>query len=171
MEQTRKKLSSPNNRCPSSQCRRIIGNQCKIMNRMQKNNLKTKIWKLLFNRNSIWHGFSQQNGCWAHTSAGISMGYAAKESIISEIDTATVFLSTATRPRQSEWYIITPVPKKCWECTPSSMHIGGTCTYKIVEVKVSQVLNKHKSQNSWNQQLLVTMYCKTHGNSSSPVQE
>ena len=58
------------------------------------------------------------------------MGYAANESIISEIDTATVFLSTATRPRRSEWYIITPVPKKCWEWTPSSMQTGGTCTWK-----------------------------------------
>jgi hypothetical protein len=46
--------------------------------------------------------YNQQKGWQVHTSAGISMGYAAKESIISEIDTATVFLSTATRPRESE---------------------------------------------------------------------
>ena len=58
MEQTRKKLSSPNNRCSSSQCRWIIGNQRKIMNRVQKNNLKTKIWKSLFNRNSVCHTFT-----------------------------------------------------------------------------------------------------------------
>jgi hypothetical protein len=56
---------------------------------------------LFYGTERVCHSFynCEQN---KHTSAGISMGYAANESIISEIDTATVFLSTATRPRLSE---------------------------------------------------------------------
>lgn len=65
------------------------------------------------------------------TSPGISTGNAAKERITSDVDTATVFLSTTAKPMISEWYIMTPVPKKCCECTPSSMHEGGTCTCEV----------------------------------------
>lgn len=67
------------------------------------------------------------------TSPGISIGNAAKDNIISDADIATVFLSTTTNPMFCEWWIMTPVPKKCWECTPSSIQDGGTWTWKSQE--------------------------------------